>query len=189
MTDSTIPMISDIERHARAALAELGVLDPGTELLRAQMMLEHSKNASVLATRLPVQPDPFGHAEETAHECRNRILAKTPMGATAGGAILETMAQDAVAEVGASNNVHAESAEPFSSRYVQYLLRTEDGSNPYTNGKAVVVAVQANGKKHVFPRPILVANGEGMKDPRQPFHYQALADALAAAGLRTNDVV
>jgi hypothetical protein len=180
--------MSDIERHTRAALAELGVIDPSTELLRAQMILEHSKNATVLAQGLAVQLDPFGHAEETAYEFRNRLLRQTPMGASAG-ALLQAMAGDAIAEVGKSTDVHIESATPHSSRYVQYLLRTEDGSNPYKNGIAVVTGVWANARQHVFLRPILIAAGEGLNDPRRPYDWRDLVRALHEAGLKTNDAL
>lgn len=201
------PPTGDAERHARTALAELGVLDPSTELLRAQIMLEHAKNARDLAhannkafgLAPPVLGD-FDVVEEAASGLRNRLLRETPMGASINDpTMLDNMARDAVTEVGKSTDVHVETAgDEFSSRYVQFLLRVPNLGNTlldapapagghYGNGIAVVSAVWANHKKHTFPRAILVAAGEGLKDPRQPFDYRVLVRALHTAGLRTND--
>lgn len=177
---------------ALIVLAELGVADPSTDLLRAQLMLEHAKNAHDLAVKLGVagKVAAFTVAEEAAAAGRNLLLAGTPMGASfADSGILASMARDAAKEVGPATMVTVD-ADTIDSRYVQYLLRCPDPKPPggdYRHGVAVVKAVWANGKQHVFPRPILVAAGEGLKDPRQPFDYRDLVQALHAAGLVTND--
>ena len=100
---------------------------------------------------------------------------------------INTIAKQAAEHLGRSNNVYVSSSEPFSSRYLQYLLRGT--GNPYQHGVAEVVAIIANGRSYPLPEPIVIANGDGMQDPRGPIHYLALADALAEAGLRTNDMV
>lgn len=45
--------VSDSERHARAALAEAGIANPSTALLRARLMLDHAKEARDLAHGWP----------------------------------------------------------------------------------------------------------------------------------------
>lgn len=84
--------------------------------------------------------------------------------------------------LGPSTNVHVETSDFICSRYVQYTLR-----ETYSDGVATVARVLTDRGAYRFPRPVLVAAGAGMHDPRRPLHFRVLVDALHESGLKTND--
>lgn len=73
--------MSDAERQARASLDEIGDDDPSVALLRAQMMLDHAKNARDLAHGWPEMLaigkhglDALDRAEEVSRAAWSRVL-------------------------------------------------------------------------------------------------------------------
>lgn len=84
--------------------------------------------------------------------------------------------------LGPTTDVHVETLDLICSRYVQYTLR-----ETYSDGVATVARVLTARGVYRFPRPVHVAAGDGLHDPRRPLHYRVLADALHRAGLKTND--
>lgn len=93
-----------------------------------------------------------------------------------------TWAARAAALIGPSTDVHVETVDLISSRYVRNTLR-----ETYSDGVARVARVLTSRGTYRFPRPVLVAAGLGMSDQRGPLHYHVLVAALRSAGLRTND--
>ena len=78
----------------------------------------------------------------------------------------------------------------LASRYMQYVLRCSDpAGRHYLHGVATISRIASRGKVYDLPEPVLVANGDGMQDPRGPFHFADLVHALRAVGLKTNDVL
>ncbi|HEY1177162.1 MAG TPA: hypothetical protein VGF17_13480 [Phytomonospora sp.] len=194
-TAGTVP-----ELAARAALSELGVLDAPTDLLRAQLALEHVKNADGLASKFAQEGDIALHlsqAEEAIAGYRDRFLAPQPIAATGGLAhehrnLIATMAGDAARELGATPSspitMLSVLAGDDASRYVPHLLRQAGtGGMDRHNGLATVTGVAAKGKTHKFPRPILIGAGTALEDAPWPIDWRDFVRALFAAGLHTND--
>ena len=185
------------ETYARRHLGELGVCDPPRVLLRAQLALEHAKNARDLAVRLGVDASVFDAAEETAQKLRNELIAKQPITAVypdiAG--VLASMARDAARELGVAVadpvKVAVFSPNSVGSDLVAHLLPNRScGAEGSDFDTAVVVGVAGNGKTHLFPRPILIGAGAATKSaPPGAIDWREFAKALRAAGLQTGDTL